>query len=129
MRPQARRGLHHVPQLGYDEAFRRNGVPGLLSPEGFELAWMQYQGLLVDKLNQMTAGMYSGASALGLGVDRKNTGTVDENAPALTLLLTYARDAQMASLFNYASMAYNNHFFFNCLVGSLFVRSHLARAY
>jgi Fe-Mn family superoxide dismutase len=31
------------------------------------------------------------------------------------LLVKYSRRPEMASVFNYASMAHNNHFFFNCL--------------
>ncbi|EER23002.1 superoxide dismutase C-terminal domain containing protein [Coccidioides posadasii C735 delta SOWgp] len=81
----------------YDATFRENGVSELLSPEGYDMAWTQYQGMVVDKLNLLTAG------------------TPDESLPAGSLLLKYARDASMASLFNYASMAHNNHFFFNCI--------------
>ncbi|WEW59705.1 superoxide dismutase [Emydomyces testavorans] len=91
------RGLHSVPKLMYDDSFRENGISDLLSPEGFDMAWTQYQGLMVEKLNLMTAG------------------TPDENSSTGTLLVKYARDASMASLFNYASMAHNNHFFFNCI--------------
>jgi Fe-Mn family superoxide dismutase len=32
-----------------------------------------------------------------------------------SLLIKYARQPNMASLFNHASMAHNNHFYFNCL--------------
>ncbi|KAH0551685.1 hypothetical protein GP486_007097 [Trichoglossum hirsutum] len=91
------RQLHHVPPLTHGESFKRDGIPGVLSAEGYEIAWLQYQRLMVDKLNLLTAG------------------TPDENASTKTLLLTYARQADMASLFNHASMAHNNHFFFNCL--------------
>lgn len=42
--------------------------------------------------------------------------TVDENATPGELLTKYSRRPEMASVFNYASMAHNNHFFFNCLV-------------
>ncbi|TPX22664.1 hypothetical protein DIZ76_014542 [Coccidioides immitis] len=91
------RGVHSVPTLMYDATFRENGVSELLSPEGYDMAWTQYQGMVVDKLNLLTAG------------------TPDESLPAGSLLLKYARDASMASLFNYASMAHNNHFFFNCI--------------
>lgn len=34
------------------------------------------------------------------------------------LVEKYSKRPEMASLFNYASMAHNNHFFFNCLVNS-----------
>ncbi|KAI9673249.1 MAG: hypothetical protein M1829_004314 [Trizodia sp. TS-e1964] len=69
----------------------------MLSPDGFDIAWTQYQGVMVDELN------------------RKTVGTVDENATAKNLLLKYSRRADEASLFNHASMAHNNAFFFNCL--------------
>ncbi|KAI9818027.1 MAG: hypothetical protein M1827_000651 [Pycnora praestabilis] len=91
------RRIHHVPLLTHDASFKKDGVPGVLSAEGFDLAWTQYQGLMIEKLNLLTGG------------------TPDENATTKTLLLNYAREADMASLFNHASMAHNNHFFFNCL--------------
>ncbi|EEH45113.2 hypothetical protein PABG_11604 [Paracoccidioides brasiliensis Pb03] len=91
------RSTHYVPQLGHDSAFKKHGIPDLLSPQGFDLSWTQYQGFLINKLNLLTAG------------------TPDESATPGTLLVKYARDASMASVFNYASMAHNNHFFFNCL--------------
>lgn len=34
-------------------------------------------------------------------------------------MIKYSRRPEMASVFNYASMAHNNHFFFNCLVSTL----------
>jgi hypothetical protein len=42
--------------------------------------------------------------------------TKDADALPKHLLLKYARQADRAALFNYASMAHNNHFFFNALV-------------
>lgn len=44
------------------------------------------------------------------------TDTVDADTRPGELLIKYSRRREMASLFNYASMAHNNHFFFNCLV-------------
>ncbi|PGH01935.1 hypothetical protein AJ79_07766 [Helicocarpus griseus UAMH5409] len=103
------RNTHHVPQLGHD--FTETGVPELLSPQGFSLAWTQYQGYLIHKLNLLTAG------------------TPDETATPGTLLVRYARDANMASVFNYASMAHNNHFFFNCLSPeTVAIPEHLAKS-
>ncbi|BCS06927.1 hypothetical protein ALUC_11308S [Aspergillus luchuensis] len=91
------RSLHRVPQLTNDQYFKNNGIPELLSPEAFDFAWTQYQGLLIDKLNLMTQD------------------TVDADAKPGELLVKYSRRPEMASVFNYASMAHNNHFFFNCL--------------
>jgi Fe-Mn family superoxide dismutase len=38
------------------QIFEKNGVPDCLSSEGFDMAWTQYQGYLVHKLNLLTAG-------------------------------------------------------------------------
>lgn len=43
-------------------------------------------------------------------------GTANESIPTKTLLLNTAREPDQAALFNHASMAHSNHFFFNCLV-------------
>ncbi|KAE8150539.1 Manganese/iron superoxide dismutase [Aspergillus avenaceus] len=91
------RGLHHVPKLTHDAQFKASGVPQLLSPEAFDFAWTQYQSLLINKLNLLTQD------------------TVDADAKPGELLVKYSRRPEMASVFNYASMAHNNHFFFNCL--------------
>ncbi|TKA62118.1 hypothetical protein B0A49_08268 [Cryomyces minteri] len=92
-----RRWEHHVPALTHGNDFREHGVPGLLSPEGYELAWTQYQGMMVEKLNELTAG------------------TPQHSATTKSLLLEYARDPAQSHLFNHASMALNNHFFFSGL--------------
>ncbi|KAE8354481.1 Manganese/iron superoxide dismutase [Aspergillus coremiiformis] len=91
------RGLHGVPQLTHDTYFKSNGIPEFLSPEAFDFAWTQYQTLLIDKLNLLTQD------------------TVDANVTPGELLVKYSRRPEMASVFNYASMAHNNHVFFNCL--------------
>ncbi|KAI1482695.1 manganese and iron superoxide dismutase [Daldinia eschscholtzii] len=90
------RPIHHVPLLeGADEGV---GVPGLLSPEGFDFAWVQYQELIIERLNALTAG------------------TDYEQQDPLTILKVSAREPSQAPIFNYASMAHNNHFFFKNLV-------------
>jgi superoxide dismutase, Fe-Mn family len=43
------------------------------------------------------------------------SGTVDDGIPARDLTFKYAHDASHAAIFNYASMAGNNHFFFERL--------------
>lgn len=43
-------------------------------------------------------------------------GTADDGYSIKKLVIKYARDANKASLFNYASMAHNNHFMFTTLV-------------
>jgi hypothetical protein len=49
-----RRSVHSVPNLIHDF---REGIPGLLSPQGFDMAWTQYQSLMLEKLSSLTAGM------------------------------------------------------------------------
>ncbi|KAI9693900.1 MAG: hypothetical protein M1822_003171 [Bathelium mastoideum] len=63
------------------------------------MAWHDYQGLMVGKLNELTVGR------------------PDENKTARQLLLAHARNPLEAALFNHASMAFNNNFFFESLVG------------
>ncbi|KAM0802700.1 Manganese/iron superoxide dismutase [Usnea florida] len=92
-----RRRLHKVPQLVHNETFSKDGVPGMLSSDGFDLAWHQYQGHVVDRLNRLTAG------------------TPLENSATKDIIVTHARQPQAASLFNHASMAWANHQFFSTL--------------
>lgn len=49
----ARRSLHNVPQLPHDYS---EGVPNLMSPGGFNIAWTEYMKLMVEKLNALTVG-------------------------------------------------------------------------
>jgi hypothetical protein len=49
-----RRSLHSVPPLVHD--YRETGIPEFLSPEGFNIAWTQYQSLIVERLNALTSG-------------------------------------------------------------------------
>ncbi|KAK5110801.1 hypothetical protein LTR62_005512 [Meristemomyces frigidus] len=95
--PQQQKRAHHVPPLTYDETFTRAGIPGLLSPHGYLIAWSDYQESLVNKLNELTAG------------------EPIEHAQTKDLAIQFARDPMSASLFNHASMAHNNHFFFSTL--------------
>ncbi|KAL3442648.1 Manganese/iron superoxide dismutase [Aspergillus insuetus] len=91
------RGVHHMPQLIHGSNYKENGISEFLSPEAFDFAWTQYQSLMLDKLNLLTED------------------TVDADLKPADLLVKYSRRAEMASVFNHASMAHNNHFFFNCL--------------
>ncbi|KAI9805784.1 MAG: hypothetical protein M1826_004752 [Phylliscum demangeonii] len=91
------RQKHGVPRLALDSIFAKRGIPDFLSAPAFDFAWTKYMALIVDKLNLLTAG------------------TSDEELTPITLALKYAKDANRAALFNYASMAFNNHFFFNSL--------------
>ncbi|KAL7927614.1 Manganese/iron superoxide dismutase [Trichoderma austrokoningii] len=90
----ARRSLHSVPTLPHDYS---QGVPNLMSAGGFAIAWTDYMKLMLDKLNAMVAG------------------TDLEDRDMKTILLMTAREPNQAAIFNYASMAHNNHFFFQGL--------------
>lgn len=80
--------------------FETEGVPGLLSNHAYGIAWTQYQSMLVAKLNELTAG------------------DPMEGQTPKSIALQTARDPMAASLFNHASMAFNNHFFFAGLSSS-----------
>lgn len=51
----ARRQLHNVPTLQHDFS---EGVPNLMSPGGFAIAWTDYMTLMVEKLNALTTGKF-----------------------------------------------------------------------
>lgn len=89
-RPALRRSMHHIPPLPHDF---REGVPGLLSPDGFDMAWTQYMTVMLEKLNALTAGMpkRSHPPFLHLGsmaavADPKNEGNLWSNRRHETLL-------------------------------------------
>jgi len=88
-----RRSLHDVPKLRHD--YSETGVPNLMSPAGFSIAWTDYMTLATEKLNALTAG------------------TELEGKDTKTIILMTAREPNQAPIFNWASMAHNNHFFFN----------------
>ena len=83
--------MHHVPQLPHEDQFQEHGVGNMLSSTAYDLAWTKYQANLVSHLNRLT------------------TGSKDSGRPTKDLLLSYARTPSKASLFNYASMAWNTH--------------------
>ncbi|KAI1412641.1 manganese and iron superoxide dismutase [Hypoxylon sp. FL1857] len=89
------RQIHDIPRL---QQFKpEEGVPELLSSQGFNIAWTQYMQYIIEGLNARTAG------------------TQFEGEETLSIVKATARDPSQASLFNYASMAHNNHLFFETL--------------
>ncbi|OCK77213.1 manganese and iron superoxide dismutase [Lepidopterella palustris CBS 459.81] len=89
-----RRCLHNVPVLRDDDILKRNGIDGLFTPDGFDIAWTKYQTAIINELNSQTVG------------------TEFDKIPPQALIIKTARDPNRASIFNHASMAFNNHFFF-----------------
>lgn len=57
-RIQQSRSKHTVPPLSLDIA---NGIDGFLSAGSTEMAWTQYQTLMLEKLDQKTAGTFGQA--------------------------------------------------------------------
>ncbi|ORY65889.1 Manganese/iron superoxide dismutase [Pseudomassariella vexata] len=84
-----------VPVSGLTGA--ANGIPGLFSRESFHLLWTEYQTFVIERLNQLIVG------------------TQYEHMEPLRILKQTAREPSLAPVFNYASMAHNNHFFVNTL--------------
>lgn len=86
--------MYSRPLLNYDEHFATEGVHSLFSANGYKLAWLDYQYLLTSKLNALTK-------------DRSIAGKSVKD-----LALRLAHNPAATSTFNHASMAHNNHFFF-----------------
>lgn len=93
----ARRDLHTVPGLSIAGSPSTEGIRGLLSEDGFNLAYTQYMQFATEKLNALTAG------------------TELEQTPTRQIINRTAREPSQAPIFNYASMLHNNHFFFDTL--------------
>lgn len=51
-----RRDLHQVPHLHVQGSPTTEGIAGLLSADGFNLAYTQYMQFTIEKLNALTAG-------------------------------------------------------------------------
>ncbi|KAG0641083.1 Manganese/iron superoxide dismutase [Tuber brumale] len=87
------RSVHSMPAISLTE----KGVPGLFSEKAFKTAWTDYQNHLVEKLSSVTEGKeFAGMDTMDIAI-------------------ATARQPDQASIFNYASQAYNNHFFFEGL--------------
>ncbi|KAF4550283.1 Iron/manganese superoxide dismutase-like protein [Elsinoe fawcettii] len=110
-----RRTLFQVPTLTHSETFRDQGITSstlpspagsfptdspppntrLFSPDGFYIAWTDYQRFLVNQLNYIS------------GDDPEI-----QSMHPLDIAKRFQRDPSHATLFNYGSQAHNNHFFF-----------------
>ncbi|KAM3435525.1 hypothetical protein MY4824_004841 [Beauveria thailandica] len=126
--PLAARSIHHVPKLAHDFS---QGIPALMSPGGFDIAWTEYMAFTIEKLNALTAGSFTlgfrriaayGHEELRLGhLARQKTdyifhpGTELEDKDTKTIALMTAREPNQAPIFNYASMAHNTHFYFQSI--------------
>ncbi|ODV92812.1 hypothetical protein CANCADRAFT_30851 [Tortispora caseinolytica NRRL Y-17796] len=93
----ARRQIHQLPTLKRIDEYRNSGIPGLYSPTGFGAAWTEYQTYLLDRLSELTAG------------------TDFEDKSPLDIVLKTSRTPEHSVIFNYASLAFNNHFYISAL--------------
>lgn len=60
--PVFRRYLHEVPHLHIQGSPTTEGITGLLSADGFNLAYTQYMQFAIEKLNNLTAGQLESPS-------------------------------------------------------------------
>ncbi|CAN6674433.1 small ribosomal subunit protein mS42 [Trichomonascus vanleenenianus] len=91
------RGIHTVPRLAKEEVYRVQGINGLYSAQGFNTAWTEYQEHLTGRLTELTVE------------------TENETRTPFQVLQNTAKKSDQAHVFNYASQAYNNHFYFEAL--------------
>ncbi|CAA16865.3 putative 37S ribosomal protein S26A, mitochondrial [Schizosaccharomyces pombe] len=84
---------HTVPNLS-----QRNLLP-LFSPEALDIAWDQHQRQVVKELNDRVKG------------------TELEDSSVFNIIFQTAALPEHAATFQFASQAYNNHFFFQSLIG------------
>ncbi|ESZ92171.1 hypothetical protein SBOR_7428 [Sclerotinia borealis F-4128] len=85
----------HMPPLRHDYT---QGIAEFMGPGAFQLSWTNYQQLMVDNLSKATAGKAH----------------LEGQSPK-EIAIMCARDPDQAATFNYASMAFNNNFFFDGL--------------
>ncbi|KAL2270147.1 hypothetical protein VTJ83DRAFT_2331 [Remersonia thermophila] len=88
---------HMLPPLSYEEEVKEKGLGSFLTAGAFNIAWYGYQAWLLNNINEKTAE------------------TAWEHRSIKDIVLNTAREPSQAALFNYASMAHNNHFFFQHL--------------
>lgn len=94
-----KRTLYTVPEMPNFDL--QKGIPGLLSPEGLDVAWTQYQTFLTNKLNQLTKEL---PECQGLS--------------AYELMQASSDSPDLYEVHFYASQAFNNEFFFASLTDS-----------
>ncbi|AMD20434.1 HDL310Cp [Eremothecium sinecaudum] len=89
----ARRGIHTVPKLPNLQQLKNNGIPNILSAQGFKQCWLDQQEYYCNKLTLNTAG------------------TTLESYLPFHILLNTAKRPYQSHIFNIASGAHNNHLF------------------
>ena len=107
--PRQKKCLHTVLKLPYENLEPSvNGIYPVYSKEGFQIAWTERQSSLIDQVNRITQGT---SHAM-----RAKIGTAIAHEDLFNLVVLSAKQPDMAPLFNYASSAWNNAFFFTGIV-------------
>ncbi|CAN6628478.1 small ribosomal subunit protein mS42 [Trichomonascus vanleenenianus] len=94
--PRQVRTKFTLPELQHIDASQ--GIPGLLSKQGLDVAWFQYQQNLLDRLNELTKDIPQ-----------------FESRHVYEVMLATAGNPETAEIHYYAAQAYNNEFFFQGL--------------
>ena len=104
LRPK--RLLHQVVKLPYEKyGPHANGIYPLYSKQAFNIAWTEYQTSLIEQVNRLTKGTKHPITTL-------NVATAIEHEDLFNIVVLSAKQAEMGPLFNAASSAWNNAFFF-----------------
>ncbi|GMM51100.1 mitochondrial 37S ribosomal protein [Starmerella bacillaris] len=92
------RRFHQVPNIGLDSA---NGIKGLLSPEGLQIAWFDYQTSLLNRINE--------------SLDKIPELKKFDDLLSLHRACIHSGDPALKSLASLSGQAFNNEFFFKSL--------------
>ncbi|KAG0674927.1 hypothetical protein C6P40_002550 [Pichia californica] len=93
----AKRSIHLAPKLALENSFKNEGIKGLMSPEQFKIAWIDYQDYLTKHLSMKTAD------------------TEYETRSPMAIAMSTSKKPHQSQIFHYASQAHNNHLFFQQL--------------
>ncbi|KAI5288618.1 hypothetical protein KEM54_005065 [Ascosphaera aggregata] len=108
------RHKHDVPALPAGENWCEKGIKDFMTADGFRFAWTEHQQWLVDNLNRLTEAQRNPLQ-FKIELKTKQKGTVYYDYIPKDIVIMTSRDPNQAQLFNFASMAHNNHFFFSCI--------------
>lgn len=102
----AKRTIFTIPEMPHLN--KEKGIPGLFTPKGLDTAWYKYQQHVLDNLNEVLRGFEGGDQLDSISLqDLILRSRADSNT-----------GAEFANLEYYASLAYNNEFFFQRLLSS-----------
>lgn len=105
--PRSSRSIFTLPEMPHLNKLK--GIPGLLSPRGLDIAWYQYQQHVLDNVNQILRGFEGGDQLDQVSLQDLILRAKTESPEAAP---------EFADLEYYASLAYNNEFFFDKLLSS-----------